>query len=195
MRVQRDQIVGGIPAQIARRIVRRLGSQDSPASAIDGLLAKYDQSRSAEEVIKGLADEGFVELAFTTVSGDWWRTTISGNALAMASFGKPIARHTADRLLAGLLSRTQELNADPAQLLAVERIRVFGSYLRPEIDPLGDIDVELILRRRVSARELIQYGAESGKAFPHYVAQIHWAETEFIQRLRTLARTLVASLT
>lgn len=72
--------------------------------------------------------------------------TTLGNAMAMASFGKPISRNTADRLVVGLVERAAEYNAD----LFIERIRIFGSYLRPETDPLGDIDVELSYGRRTS---------------------------------------------
>jgi Ser/Thr protein kinase RdoA (MazF antagonist) len=39
----------------------------------------------------------------------WWDTTIQGNALAMASFGKPISRKTANRLISGMLDRARGL--------------------------------------------------------------------------------------
>lgn len=175
---------------LAREVVRRLGSRDSVAASIEDLLLKYGFEGSTDEVVKRLQEEGFVELAATTVSGEWWTTTIAGNALAMASFGKPITRKTADRLVAGLLDRTRETNADPAQLLAVERIRLFGSYQQPDIDPLGDIDIELSLVRRVPGRVLIEYGKASSKRFPNFTAQIHWAETEFVQKLRNKSAAL-----
>ena len=190
MRVHKDQVIGGMPAILAREVVRRLGSGDSVAAAIEDLLRKYGFEEPADKVVKRLQEEGFVELAATTTSGEWWTTTIAGNALAMASFGSPITRKTADRLVAGLLDRTREMNSDPAQLLAVERIRLFGSYLHPDIDPLGDIDIELSLARRVPGRVLIEYGKASSKQFPHFTAQLHWAETEFVQKLRNKSTAL-----
>jgi predicted nucleotidyltransferase len=57
----------------------------------------------------------------------------------MASFGKPIRRRTADGLVAGMLGRAREYKKP----LYIERLRIFGSYLDPRIDPLGDVDVEL----------------------------------------------------
>ena len=44
---------------------------------------------------------GYVERAklARTAGDDWWVTTVKGNALANASFGKPVSRATAARLL------------------------------------------------------------------------------------------------
>ncbi|WP_238703487.1 hypothetical protein [Arthrobacter sp. TS-15] len=95
--------------------------------------------------------------------------TILGNALAMAGFGKPITRKTADRLVAGLLERARDYNADGGKPLFVERLRIFGSYLRPDVDPLGDVDVELIFGRRITEPKAIHdYMKASGRMFNSY---------------------------
>ncbi|MGY4542561.1 hypothetical protein ACVWY0_002485 [Arthrobacter sp. UYNi723] len=72
-----------------------------------GYLAKVD-----------LGDDSFV-----------WEATTLGNALAMAGFGRPSKRRTADRLVAGMLERAREYNVDATRPLYVERLRLFGSYL------------------------------------------------------------------
>ena len=75
-------------------------------------------------------------------AGDgWWATTVKGNALANASFGKPISRATATRLLGQVIERARAYNPDPARLLTVTEIVVFGSYLDPAVDLLGDLDL------------------------------------------------------
>ena len=71
--------------------------------------------------------------------GDWWVTTVKGNALANASFGKPISRATATRLLSQVIDRARAYNADPARLLTVAEIVIFGSYLDNAVNPLGDL--------------------------------------------------------
>lgn len=88
--------------------------------------------------------------ASTTTGDIWWDPTIQGNALAMASFGKPISRKTAERLVSGLLERAQTYNADPDKPMFVNTLRVFGSDLSPEIDPIGDVDIELTYGRRIT---------------------------------------------
>ena len=79
---------------------------------------------------------------------DWWVTTVKGNALANASFGKPISRATATRLLPEVIDRAHGYNADPSRLLTITEIIVFGSYLDPAADPLGDLDLAISTVRR-----------------------------------------------
>jgi hypothetical protein len=59
--------------------------------------------RDHEAVLAGLEAVGYMEKVRVDNDGDvQWDTTIQGNALAMASFGKPISRKTAaDRLVSG----------------------------------------------------------------------------------------------
>jgi len=76
-------------------------------------------------------------------------TTTKGNALAMASFGKPITRAItraiADRLLTGLIDRAATWNTDQGRLISIEQLVVFGSYLDPTADRLGDLDIAATL--------------------------------------------------
>lgn len=67
--------------------------------------------------------------------------TVKGNALANASFGKPISRATATRLLGQVIERARAYNADPVRLLTVTEIVLFGSYLDSAVDLLGDLDL------------------------------------------------------
>ena len=57
------------------------------------------------------------------------RTTVRGNALAQASFSRPIGDATAERHLTQVVERAAAYNADPGYLLTVKEIAVFGSYL------------------------------------------------------------------
>lgn len=113
----------------------------------------------------------------------------------MASFGKPIARRTAERLVAGMLDRAREYNADPARPLYVERLRIFGSYLNPAIDPLGDVDVELSIGQRTRDQEKISdYTRASGKTFRSFWEEITWPQTELLQRLKNKSTALNITL-
>lgn len=115
----------------------------------------------------------------------WWDTTIQGNVLAMASFGKPISRKTADRLVSGLLERAQTYNADPDKPLFITTLRVYGSYLSPEIDPIGDIDIELTYGRRITDQKAMsEYTRASGRSFNTYMDQLLWPQTELVQHLK-----------
>jgi predicted nucleotidyltransferase len=115
----------------------------------------------------------------------WWDATIQGNAVAMASFGKPISRKTADRLVAELLECARANNADSGRPMFIYTLRVFGSYLSPEIDPLGDVDIELAYGRRIRDQQALSaYTRASGRSFGTYVDQVKWPSTELFLHLK-----------
>jgi hypothetical protein len=64
--------------------------------------------------VTALESTGYLGRDRTDNDGDtWFITTIKGNSLAMASFGKPISRNTADCLAAGPVERARSYNAGP----------------------------------------------------------------------------------
>jgi len=125
----------------------------------------------------------------------WWETTTLGNALAMASFGKPIRRKTAERLVAGMLERAREYNTDANKPLYVDRLRIFGSYLDPKIDPLGDVDVELSFGMRTKDQKTISADTQaSGKAFRSFMAEITGPQLELVQQLKNRSTAIRITL-
>lgn len=109
----------------------------------------------------------------------------------MASFGKPISRKTADRLVTELVGRARDYNAEPGKPLFIDQLRIFGSYLDPNIDPLGDVDIELSYGwRSTDPQSRIDYTKSSGKHFADYMDELFWPEKELIQRLRNRSAVL-----
>jgi predicted nucleotidyltransferase len=103
--------------------------------------------------------------------------------LAQASFGRPISRATATRLLAQVIERARGYNADPSRLLTVSRITVFGSYLDPAVDPLGDLDLAMSAVRRETDGQryvdrVLAYARASGRRFSVFHEQLFWPERE-----------------
>jgi hypothetical protein len=112
----------------------------------------------------------------------------------MASFGKPITRKTSDRLVVEMLHRARVYNADPGKPGYVRRLRIFGSYLHRSVDPLGDVDVKLVLGRRlIHPQEVLRYATASGRLFHTYIDRILWPQTEAVQILRN--RSTAISIT
>lgn len=95
-------------------------------------------------MLQQLAAEGFLDQQRDR-EGIMWLTTISGNGLAMASFLKPIPRAKADKLLSEVLGWTTAYNADGARPRLITEVRVFGSYLNPKFEVLGDLDLSLAM--------------------------------------------------
>ncbi|MGY2747461.1 hypothetical protein [Arthrobacter sp. UYCu723] len=185
MRIAKTDIIAGLPAADARYFLRRVSHADFDEEWARSLL----NSRGAADpgsTLTRFEEDGYIERADHSPDGLWWMTTTLGNALAMASFGKPITRKTADRLVAEMLDRARAYNADPGKPSYVKLLRLFGSYLNLWIDPLGDVDVELVLGRRVTdPKEVLRYVTASGRSFPTYIDKILWPQTEAVQTCAT----------
>jgi predicted nucleotidyltransferase len=111
-------------------------------------------------------------------------TTVQGNALAQASFGKPISRATAARHLAQVIERARGYNADPVRLLSIAEIAVFGSYLDPAVDRLGDLDLAVSAVRRETngdryVDKVLAYSEAIGRRFGVFIEKLFWPAREF----------------
>lgn len=98
--------------------------------------------RMAEDPELPLTDVQF-EITEQDDAGPRWFTTIKGNALAGASFSKPITQDTARRHLDGLLQRVRAYNADRTKPYSTTHVPVFGTYVDPTRDRLDDLDIAI----------------------------------------------------
>lgn len=194
MRVAKTDIIGGLPASLARSIVRKFRGREMVAGVVADLLE--GTGLDPADVLAGLKAAGYMEKVRVDPDGDvWWDSTIQGNALAMASFGKPISRKTADRLVAGVVERAQAYNGDSGKPLFINTLRVFGSYLSPDVDPLGDVDIELTYGRRITGQTaLADYTRASGRSFGTYFAQLMWPQTELVRHLKKRSASINITL-
>jgi hypothetical protein len=178
MRVSKNDMICGLSAPMARQLMREYHDEHSVGVACDvlgvGRNAARDQLRAFEA-------DGYVERSERgdTAGDDWWVTTIKGNALAQASFGKPISRATATRHLTGVVERARGYNADPAHLLTIAEMAVFGSYLDPTVDRLGDLDLAVSAVRRETNGDryvdrVLAYARASGRRFGVFHEQLFW---------------------
>lgn len=194
MRIAKTDVIAGLPAAAARDIMKVFGSQELPAEYAGEVLARYGIATPADVVVKALADAGYL-----TVDNEYrdveWTTTIQGNALGMASFGKPISRKTADRLLDELIQRARSYNADPGKPMFVRTLTIFGSYLDEAVDPLGDLDVGLVQGQRTSDdAELRRYTRASGRTFKTYIDQLFWPQRELFLLLKNRSAAINITL-
>lgn len=194
MRVDKTDVIAGLPAPLARSVIRKFVGRERVQEIAEDLL--QGSGHTPAEVVSALEAGGYLEKIRTDEDGDiWWETTIEGNSFAMASFGKPIRRKTADRLVAGLLERARSYNADPGKPMFIDRLRLFGSYLDPGVDPLGDVDVELVYGRRITdAKAVREYTRASGRNFDWYFDELMWPRRELIMHLRNRSAALNITL-
>ena len=116
-------------------------------------------------------------------SGAWWMASILGNALAYASFGKPVSRATVRRHLVQVVQRARAYNADPRRLLTIAEITVFGNYLDPTAGALSDLDLAVSAVCRESNQDgyvhkVLAYARESGRRFAALHELLYWPDRE-----------------
>ncbi len=135
-----------------------------------------------------LVSLGYLE----TVGDDCYRNTVRGNAFAGARANAPLRRTTAERLVNDVIARACEIERDHRFVYVVKRLAVFGSYLEPARDRLGDVDLLLEVeprdadpeRRRLAFEEHMRGAVARGKRFGSFLDELAWPETEVKQYLR-----------
>ncbi len=188
MRISKEETICGLAAPAARRLMRAYyGTR--PVEDACGIL---DLSQDAAgEQMRAFEAAGYVERSgqASAEGDDSWTTTIKGNALANARLANPISRQTATRLLSQVIERARAYNADPARLLTVAEIVVFGSYLDPAVDPLGDLDLAVSPVRRDTdgqryVDKALEYAAASGRRFSAFHERLFWPRRELHMTLK-----------
>ena len=192
-------MIAGRPTLEIRRLLRRTrnGALDAPTVHEDLGIPLGE----AESVIEGLAKEGLIVKGLTTgpdgQQRSFWKNTIKGNSLAMATTAQPVKRATADRALAQLLDRVSVVNAREDFAFRVERVVVFGSYLS-SAQEINDVDllVDLVARYADSNRQdwveqsSRTRASQSGRRFRDSLEQMAWPRMEVEGFLKNRSRTL-----
>jgi hypothetical protein len=96
-----------------------------------------------------------------------------------------------------VIERAQRFNAVPGHVIEVTELIVFGSYLDPAVDRLGDLDLAVKFRDLLSdatpderTKKRLAYARASGRQFPHFNAKLSWPEGEALLVLRKRSPTI-----
>ncbi|HEX7461060.1 MAG TPA: hypothetical protein VF317_02660 [Dermatophilaceae bacterium] len=127
----------------------------------------------AQVVLNELITDGRVVLS-PDIDGDArYELATDGHALAGATARQPVTRDTAQRALDGFLARVEEINANPMAGWGVRKLVLFGSFLDPNIERVGDVDLavemvpphqltkeqfDAVMRRWIHGRRQVQPG-------------------------------------
>ncbi|HEU5483297.1 MAG TPA: hypothetical protein VFU98_00210 [Microlunatus sp.] len=186
MRLSKNQVIEGLAAEQARALMRLF--RPNPGWTEDAADLLELDAAAAEQILYRFTQAGYLEPPRREQLGTSWITTIQGSALANASFAKPITRATAERHLQGFLDRVRSYNADHSKPYTVTHVTVFGSYLDPDQDRLGDLDLAIQVVHRVTGEDYAHRRdaviKASGRRFGTYIAQLTWPLRELVQFLR-----------
>jgi predicted nucleotidyltransferase len=194
MRVSPDQIIAGQDARSLRALLRHFLDRDFSVQLVRDRLELG--SSEARRLVERLVEEALIEPS-EEGDGRWYRAADKGRSLALASFGQPLKRSTAERKIREFLHRVQIVNGDPYFLYAVSRVVLFGSMLG-EADRVGDIDlvvdleskIENLVQRRTEERARINGAILSGRRFSNIVDDISWPQREVFLFLKSRSRGL-----
>ena len=190
--LHKTDFVSGLPAEAVVRFLRYFSREGGGivASHKPALLA--DEFGSDEDALVRLAADGYVEHIEDTQWGPMWQTTVAGNAIANHRWTKPVMRKTAERLLIEATQRAALFNDCSSRAMVIARLRVFGSYLDPARDGLGDVDLAFDLRerRQLSRSEAIAYASEARVLYIDGFDHHAWLRAEAMRFVKGRSRAI-----
>ena len=155
----------------------------------------------AKEVIKTLANDGYIEFSERSGNVDYYELTEKGETLARASAITKMPRSRGDQIIAGLLKRVEEVNANPDYMYCIRAVIVYGSYVRCETH-LSDVDIAVDLDGKwdpgsttneeflALANKRVDAARAKGRAFPAFIDTLDWPRKEVMLHLKARTRGL-----
>lgn len=197
MRIDRESSLAGHPVLTIRELARRIRGGEVDARFAGEILDVHPTE--ARRVLEALQEQGYLEpLPIARPERPFWSLTVKGNALANASTAPPVKRSTAGRKLRELLGKVEQVRDDDRFLYRVERLVLFGSYLRDDQGRVGDLDIALDLQSKFEDRderwaaeeEKRRAAREAGRHFQNYVVELSWPRDEVLLFLKSRSRTI-----
>jgi hypothetical protein len=185
MRIEKDQLIAGIPARDLRRFMREAAGYIIRARTVTEVLGF--SKRSALKFLRALQAEGLV-----AVTEDFWEATERGHALAMATAAVPLRRATAERLIEQVVERAQEINRNDGLAYRVHWLALFGSSLAGAERP-NDVDVACALTARFDGEKQRTLEDERREARGRFANSSEWAvwpKLEILKRLKARSHRL-----
>jgi predicted nucleotidyltransferase len=178
--VDPNTTLGGYPVLKVRKLVRRLNNLLFWTTETVQVILRTEHAE-AHALVRVLADAGLA-VPEPDRGVETWRTTQLAQTFGSATAAKPITRETADRALSQLIERVNRVNRDEHFLAKVTKVVVLGSYLRPEIDRLSDLDIAVELqpkerdwdRLREQTQERVEQIRTAGHRFGSWLEAECW---------------------
>ena len=183
---------GGKPLFFTRDFLRR---NETFTVASAGRFLGLSEREQTESYIGALIEAGYVVLETERIGPDrpaQYTATQLGISLRKAKKTKRISRAAADQAVEALLTAIRQVNDSADLITSVEEAYLFGSYAAGA-DDLGDVDVAVLLKRRLPGKEWtaasVERAEKTGRRMGH-IGQITWGEEEVWRALRAASRRL-----
>ena len=200
MRIDSKEQIADVEILKVRDLLRRVNNTDDWEA--DFVVDRLKISpKKANRLINELNRRGYIEPIRIYRQKQFYRKTLKGSTLGLASAAKPVTRKTADRIFSEFMDRVRQVNSDQSFLVKVKKVLVFGSYLTDAIR-INDIDVAveltwkenhpLVLNKDKAqlALNLSNIAEKKGKKFSSFIDRLEWPEHEVRLFLKSRSRTL-----
>ena len=200
MRIDSKEQIADVEILKVRDLLRRVNNTDDWEA--DFVVDRLKISpKKASRLINELNRRGYIEPIRIYRQKQFYRKTLKGSTLGLASAAKPVTRKTANRIFSEFMDRVRQVNSDPSFLVKVKKILVFGSYLTDALR-INDIDVAVELTwkenhplvlnkdRAQLALNLSNIAENKGKKFSSFIDRLEWPEHEVRLFLKSRSRTL-----
>jgi predicted nucleotidyltransferase len=148
MRIDPKGTIAGKPALLVRDCLRTLRARVSWDLAALEVAASLEPG-TGKSLLRTLSAAGLVK----SLGNGRWEITQAGQRLSSATAAKPITRATAEKALRDFLARVELVNRDALFLGRVNRVVLFGSLLRKDVDRLSDVDLAVEVVPKIADRE------------------------------------------
>ena len=200
MRIDPKEQIADVEILKVREFLRRVDNTDEWADDFVVYRLKISPKK-ANRLINELNRRGYIEPVRIYRQKQFYRKTLKGSTLGLASAAKPVTRKTANRILSEFMDRVRQVNSDPSFLVKVKKILVFGSYLTDALR-INDIDVAVELTWKenhplVLNKDKVQLtlnlsniAEDKGKKFSSFIDRLEWPEHEVRLFLKSRSRIL-----
>lgn len=195
MYIDPKSTIAGTSTLAIRELMRKI---DNRTVSLESIASYLNVERVvSENIIEKLLQEGYVEIDnMIPGKNTYYKTTLKGNSLALASAAKPLRRKTAKRKLAEFIERVQTVNSDEYYLYKVAKVILFGSYLTDK-DRINDIDVAVEVlpkfekdEQRKRNKKRIKEAEKNGKWFSSFLDELLYPEMEVLKFLKSRSRAI-----
>jgi len=200
MRIDPKEKIAEVPILEVRKLLKGVDNEsDWGMNRVTSLLDLSPQK--ANRLLQELERRGYIERGEIYTREQFWRKTLKGSTLGLASAAKSVTRKTANRIYFEFMERVKQVNNDPCFLMKVKKVVVFGSYLG-DSPKLNDIDIAVELdwkedhprfvgeERPQAVLDYVHEAQKKGKHFNTFIDQISWPEDEVKLYLKSRSRTL-----
>lgn len=197
VRINPQHRIEGVPSLLVRDALKNLCRFSWESWRFQQRLRDY--ADLAPKILNWLSASGLIERdPRSSGKNPLWRVTRKGIRLANAPATPPIHRRTANRNLHHLLQRVHLINASDHFPYKIQKAVVFGSYLNPARQRLGDLDIGVEFaprhadpqRQRQAEQNCIRARIQGGKKFANVMEMHFWPETYVLRELRGGKRSI-----